>query len=130
MFSDSRRGGTLSEMAPKGTSIPNDAGKQNTIPSVARPEQRGDSDLFNNQGIGQPSSAFAADNDAPMPRGPKDMGLTGEVVTGTGNTLPAEGGSKRNQIGANHPGAKGDVRGLKHGKLNRGGFERNAEDEE
>lgn len=128
--SDPHRGGTLSEMAPQGTSIPNDAGKQNTLPSVARPEQRSGNRVFDNQGLGGPSAAFAADNDTGLPRGPKDMGLSGEVTTGTGDTLPAEVESKWNQTGTNDPGARGDTRNLKHAQLNRSGFERNVEDEE
>ncbi|KAE8167055.1 hypothetical protein BDV40DRAFT_209922 [Aspergillus tamarii] len=116
-MSSSHQGGTLSEMAPKGTTIPNDAGKQNTIPSVARPEQRSENQLFDNQGLGQPSSAFAADNEATLPQGPSDLGMSGEVVTGTGNTLPAEGESKFNQIGTDRPGVRGDTRNLKHGKV-------------
>ncbi|KAB8264557.1 hypothetical protein BDV32DRAFT_145242 [Aspergillus pseudonomiae] len=115
--SSSHQGGTLSEMAPRGTTIPNDAGKQNTIPSGPRPEQRSENRLFDNQGLGQPSSAFAADNDATMPRGPRDPGMSGEVVTGTSNTLPAEGESKGNQIGTDRPGVRGDTRNLKHGKV-------------
>ncbi|KAB8211709.1 hypothetical protein BDV34DRAFT_185113 [Aspergillus parasiticus] len=118
----SHQGGTLSEMAPKGTTIPNDAGKQNTIPSVPRPEQRSENPGFNNQGLGQPSSAFAADNEATLPQGPSDPGMTGEVVTGTGNTLPAEGESKFNQVGTDRPGVRGDTRNLKHGTVKGGVF--------
>ncbi|KAE8150905.1 hypothetical protein BDV25DRAFT_139342 [Aspergillus avenaceus] len=77
-MSNPHQGGSLSEMAPKGTSIPNDAGKQNTIPSVPRPEQRSENQEYDYQGLGQPSSAFAADNEATMPAGPGDTGSSGE----------------------------------------------------
>jgi hypothetical protein len=40
--SDPHVGGSLSDMAVTGTTIPNDAGKQNIIPSVARPDQTRD----------------------------------------------------------------------------------------
>ena len=37
--SDPKQGGDLFDMAKDGTSIPGDAGKQNLIPSVPRPDQ-------------------------------------------------------------------------------------------
>ena len=37
--SDSKQGGDLFDMAKDGTSIPNDAGKMNILPSVPRPDQ-------------------------------------------------------------------------------------------
>lgn len=113
---DSHRGGTLSEMAPEGTSIPNDAGKQNTIPSVPRPDQKAGNAEFNNEGLAYPTSAFAADNATGFPRGPGDSGATGEVVTGTGNSIGAGVESKGNTAGANYPGAgaRPDEKTLKH----------------
>lgn len=117
------RGGNLSDMAPTGTTIPNDAGKMNTIPSVPRPEQRSEDAEFSYQGTGQPSTAFAADNSTDMPRSTRDMGFSGETITGTGNTFPAQGENAGNEIGANWPGAKGSTRGLKHANKNRGEFD-------
>ena len=94
---DSHQGGSLSDMAPTGTTIPNDAGIQNKIPSVPRPDQRAENPQFTNEGLGEPSGAFAADNAASMPRSPGDVaGPTGEVITGQGNTLPAGAETKRN----------------------------------
>lgn len=87
-------GDFLTEMA-QGASIPNDAGCQHTISCVPRPEQRDESSQFNNQGISEPTTAFAADNPGAMPQDTMDMGATGEVVTGTGNTLGAENEAKR-----------------------------------
>ncbi|PWY87785.1 hypothetical protein BO70DRAFT_287600 [Aspergillus heteromorphus CBS 117.55] len=108
---DPHQGGSLYDMAAKGTRIPNDAGLMNTIPSVPRPDQRSEDDGFDNYGVAHASSAFAADNATDMPRSGRDMGATGEVITGTGNTFPAQGESKRNQTGANYPGGKGQSRG-------------------
>ncbi|PLB54782.1 hypothetical protein P170DRAFT_483505 [Aspergillus steynii IBT 23096] len=101
---DPHQGGSLSDMAATGTSIPNDAGIQRTIPSVPRPDQISESNQFNNQGLAEPTTAFAADNDASMPRGPGDLGHTGEVLTGTGNSLPASGEDKRGNVGVGYPG--------------------------
>jgi hypothetical protein len=86
---DPHQGGSLSEMAASGTQIPNDAGKMNTIPSVPRPDQRSEHFGFDNAGVAEPSTAKAADNDTNMPRSTQDVGQTGEVITGTGNSLPA-----------------------------------------
>jgi hypothetical protein len=59
---DPHQGGTLSEMAAKGTTIPNDAGQQRTIPSAPRPEQRTEHFMYDNEGVAEPSTAFAVDN--------------------------------------------------------------------
>lgn len=102
MPSDAHKGGSLSEMAPSGTSIPNDAGIQNIIPSVPRPDQRDENSQFDYEGVSQPTTAFAADNSTNMPQGTRDMGATGEVITGTGNTFPAEGESKHTRSGGKY----------------------------
>lgn len=128
-MSSPHTGGTLSEMAPSGTTIPNNAGIQNTIPSVPRPDQRSENPQFDNAGLAEPTSAFAADNATDLPRSTRDVGTTGEVVTGTGNSIGAGVERKRTQ-GANDPGARGDVRNLKHGNLNRSAFERFAKEDE
>ena len=55
------QGGSITDMAVEGTKIPNDAGTQNTIPSVPRPDQITDpSDDPNN--LGATDLAGAADN--------------------------------------------------------------------
>ncbi|ODM23101.1 hypothetical protein SI65_00690 [Aspergillus cristatus] len=127
-MSSPHTGGTLSEMAPSGTTIPNNAGIQNTIPSVPRPDQRSENPQFDNAGLAEPTSAFAADNATDLPRSTRDVGATGEVITGTGNSIGAVVERKRTQ-GANHPGARGDVRNLKHGSLNHSAFERFAKED-
>ena len=121
---DSHRGGTLSEMALTGTTIPTDAGLQNVIPSKARPDQQGENHLVSNEELAQPDLASAADNATDMPRSARDIGQTGEVVTGTGDTLPAEIETKNLQFQVNDPGAKGHDRAFKHAVKNRGAFDK------
>ena len=58
---DPKQGGDLFDMAKDGTSIPNDAGKQNLIPSVPRPDQITDPASDPND-LGAPDTASAADN--------------------------------------------------------------------
>ncbi|KZF22245.1 hypothetical protein L228DRAFT_247893 [Xylona heveae TC161] len=86
MSSDAHTGGDLSDLAVKGTKIPNDAGIQNTIPSKPRP---GQADVTNTSGgLGAENLAGAAENPKDMPAGPVDTGATGEVITGQGDQLP------------------------------------------
>ena len=82
-------------MAAKGTTIPNDAGIQNTIPSVPRPDQLEENSQFHNQGLAEPNRAAAADNATDVPRSTSDKGATGEVITGTGNTMGAGQAEKK-----------------------------------
>ncbi|KAL4776967.1 hypothetical protein BDW60DRAFT_203065 [Aspergillus nidulans var. acristatus] len=129
-MSSPHQGGSLSDMAPSGTRIPNDAGRMNTIPSVPRDDQKAEDDSFDYSGQGQPSLAFAADNYTDLPRSTNDMGFTGEVMTGTGNTIPAQAENAGNEIGGNWPGAKGQTRSLKRANKNKGGFEMQAGEDE
>ncbi|MCJ1293251.1 hypothetical protein MMC34_004805 [Xylographa carneopallida] len=92
--SDPKQGGDLFDMAKDGTTMPNDAGKMNLIPSVPRPDQMTDDNNFGNN-LGADSLAGAADNPTDISRSNKDIGMTGEAITGTGNTLPAEAETKR-----------------------------------
>lgn len=104
----SSESGDLSSMAATGTTIPPDAGTQNTIPSVPRPDQITSSSTA-------PDLASAADNSADLPRRHKDAGATGEVVTGTGDQLPASVESKNLDAGAaGNAAAKGHGRDEKH----------------
>ncbi|OQE22498.1 hypothetical protein PENSTE_c010G01388 [Penicillium steckii] len=127
---DSHQGGSLFDMAANGTSIPNDAGKMRTIPSVPRPDQRDDHFLFDNEGIAKPTTATAADNATDMPRSTRDVGQSGEVLTGAGDSMPASIESKRAYMGTNVPGANGDTRDQKHHRQNRSSFERYAKEDE
>ncbi|KAE9961250.1 hypothetical protein BLS_002896 [Venturia inaequalis] len=121
---DAHQGGDLYDMAKDGTKIPNDAGKMNLIPSVPRPDQIEET---NNDGLGDPNLQTAADNPIDIARGNKDMGTTGEVISGTGDQMPAGIESKRLHYGANQPAAKGHQRDAKHGK-EESDIERFAED--
>ncbi|KAL4907356.1 hypothetical protein BDW74DRAFT_176129 [Aspergillus multicolor] len=123
-MSSPHQGGSLTDMAATGTKIPNDAGRMNTIPSVPRPDQRSEDSNFDYSGQGQPSLAFAADNATDLPRSTKDMGFSGEVMTGTGDSFPAQAENAGNEIGANWPSVKGQTRGLKRADKNRGLFDR------
>lgn len=76
---DPHQGGDLFDMAKDGTSMPNDAGKMNIIPSVPRPGE-GEGVAIGNRA----PLASAAGNATDISRGVKDMGATGEVETGTG----------------------------------------------
>jgi len=118
---DSKQGGDLFEMAKDGTSIPNDAGKMNTIPSVPRPGE-GEGQVNANQS----SLAGAASNATDISRGVRDMGATGEVETGTGDQLPAQAESKRLHYGANDPLSKGHDRYDKHSRQKESDLERYA----
>lgn len=117
-------------MAVSGTTIPNDAGKQRTIPSVPRPDQRAEHFLYDNEGIAEPNLATAADNATDLPRSTRDVGQTGEVMSGTGDSIPASIESKRAYMGTNIPGGAGDSRDMKHNKYNRSSFERYAKEDE
>ena len=100
-------------MAADGTSIPGDAGKMNTIPSVPNPHQASDAKA----GLGAPEGASAADNPTDMPRNPRDMAGGGdEVITGVGDQMPGEATSKHTHFGGGNPLAKGSERYDKHTK--------------
>ncbi len=101
-------------MAVDGTKIPNDAGKQNVISSVPRPDQKSGHSEFDSAGTGFAEPQSAADNATDLPRRNQDTGVTGEVVTGTGDQLPAEVETKRLHVGASNPAAKGHDRVEKH----------------
>ncbi|KAF2143799.1 uncharacterized protein K452DRAFT_285838 [Aplosporella prunicola CBS 121167] len=90
MSSDAHTGGNLSDMAVKGTTVPGDAGKMNTIPSVARADQTSENSSHNPLGAADVHSA--ADNATALGL---DHGATGGVVSGTGDQLPASVESKR-----------------------------------
>ena len=64
---DSHQGGDLFDMAKDGTTIPNDAGVHNLIPSVPRPDQKTDDNNFGNN-LGAEDLAGAADNATDIPR--------------------------------------------------------------
>lgn len=120
---DPHQGGDLSDMAATGTTMPNDAGKMDVLPSVPRPDQ-----LVENKDPTQTASdlAGAADNASDIPRRYQDIGATGEVITGTGDQLPAQVESKRLHFGANEPLSKGHDRYDKHSRQKESDLERYA----
>ncbi|KAI1402190.1 hypothetical protein F4819DRAFT_485808 [Hypoxylon fuscum] len=82
----SKEGGDLSQMAKDGTSIPGDAGKQNTIPSVPNPDQK---HRDTGGGIGATSLNSAADN--PIGGG---KNADNDAVTATGHSVPQSTAAK------------------------------------
>jgi hypothetical protein len=111
MSSDAHEGGDLSDMAASGTKIPNDAGNYETLPSVPHPTQKAENPAFHAGFIDAPDQQGATDNVADMPRAPKDTGVTGEVISGTGDQMPPGVESKRlGMQDAGGPAAKGHPR--------------------
>ncbi|KAK0656935.1 hypothetical protein B0T16DRAFT_385560 [Cercophora newfieldiana] len=96
------QGGDLFDMAKEGTKVPADSAKPNVIPSVARPDQHGES---TGAGLGSSSLHQAADN-ATATTG------FGETISAAGGQLPDDidqkysrsGGKERNQGNAPHGG--------------------------
>ena len=84
---DAHQGGSLEELAATGTKVPNDAGVQNLIPSVPRPDQLTEDSNFAKGNVGASDLQGAADNATDFPRRNKDIGATSEVITGTGGKL-------------------------------------------
>jgi hypothetical protein len=113
---DPHQGGNLSDMAVTGTTMPNDAGKQNIIPSVPRSDQQAENPAYHKGFINAGDPQGAADNPVDMPRQYKDIGATSEVITGTGDQLPPQVESKNLHFGANDPLAKGHDRYDKHAR--------------
>jgi len=85
-------GGDLFDLAEKGTTVPEDSAKPRFIPSVPRPDQIASETDPN--ALGGRSLAEAADNASDIPRSAKDISAQ-DVLTGTGDTLPATVDSKR-----------------------------------
>ncbi|KAI2465914.1 hypothetical protein F4781DRAFT_434920 [Annulohypoxylon bovei var. microspora] len=82
----SKEGGDLNQMAKDGTSIPGDAGKQNTIPSVPSPEQKSQRAAG---GIGASSLHSAADNPIGGGKNADD-----NAVTASGHAVPQSTAAK------------------------------------
>ncbi|KAF2083547.1 hypothetical protein K490DRAFT_51381 [Saccharata proteae CBS 121410] len=118
MPTDPHQGGSLTDMAVNGTTVPGDAGKMNTIPSVPRPGQTTEQSELNP--IGAADQHSAVDNPTDIPRSGKDMGATGGVITGTGDQLPATIESKRMHFSPNDAKSKGHDRYDKHSQDKQG----------
>jgi len=117
-YSDPKQGGDLSDMAATGTTVPNDAGVQNLIPSKPRSDQLADETDPNN--LGADDLATAADNPGDIPRSTKDTSVAPDILTGTGDSLPGQTASKRLHPtpggGPHDPLSKGHPRTEKHAK--------------
>ncbi|KAF1839479.1 hypothetical protein BDW02DRAFT_539722 [Decorospora gaudefroyi] len=109
MAPDPHEGGRLEDMAAKGTTIPGDAGKQNLIPSVPRPDQKDASIEF-----AHADPAHAADNAFDIPRSVHDRGQTAEVITGRGDQLTSNVEKKNLDDASYDPRAKGHDQYAKH----------------
>ena len=126
------QGGSLTDMAVEGTHVDPTAATPRTIPSKPNPHQ-----MTEQSDLGAPDIAGAADNagDISRVRFPppfacsfawhekkltahtqttRDNAPTGDVITGTGDALPAEVGSKRLHNVAQGDVSKGSVRYDKH----------------
>ena len=98
-------------MAAEGTTIPNDAGDYNLVPSVPDEHQKAENPAFHNHFLNSADSQGAVDNAVDPPRGYRDDGATGEVITGTGDQMPADVERKRFGLDeAGGPAAKGHAR--------------------
>lgn len=108
--SDPHTGGTLEQMAAKGTRVPNDAGLQNTIPSKPNPSDLRSattSHAGDPNPLGSHPTAQAAGGLADVPRSARDAAPAGEVATGTGDSVPAAVETKRLDPGDERFRAKG-----------------------
>jgi len=118
-------GGDLFDMAKDGTTVPEDSAQPRLIPSKARPDQYATTKASEADPnfLGGTNLAEAADNASDIPRGPRDNEPV-EAITGTGDALPSQIGSKRLHDvpgGVVHdPQAKGSTRFEKHKAQNGG----------
>ncbi|KAK2691600.1 hypothetical protein QWA68_007812 [Fusarium oxysporum] len=109
-MSDSKQGGDLFDMAKDGTSIPGDAGKQNTIKSVPNPHQR-DGEAAG--GLGSFDLAGAADNAVLSASEGRESGV-GEGISATGHDIP--------QSVTGKPGGRGGTQGKEEIRRDTGAF--------
>ncbi|KAF9772299.1 hypothetical protein IL306_010001 [Fusarium sp. DS 682] len=109
-MSDPKQGGDLFQMAKDGTSIPGDAGKQNTISSVPNPHQR-DGEAAG--GLGSTDLAGAADNAVLSASEGRKFGV-GEGISATGHDIP--------QSVTGKPGGRGGTQGKEEIRRDTGGF--------
>lgn len=122
---DPHEGGDLSDMAAEGTTMPNDAGDYELLPSVPDEHQKAENPAFHQQFINAPDPQGAVDNAVDMPRQTRDSGETGEVITGTGDQMPVDVERKRFGLDdAGGPAAKGHPREGKASSDHRDEFDR------
>ncbi|KAL9097652.1 MAG: hypothetical protein Q9163_006320 [Psora crenata] len=119
------QGGSITDMAVEGTTVPADSATPRTIPSKPRPHQTIDPSNDPNN-LGASDLDGVADNPSDMPRTTRDIAPTVDVVTGTGDSLPSEVGAKRLHNVMNPAASKGDARSDKHAKQKGSDQEKNA----
>ncbi|KAL9131065.1 MAG: hypothetical protein Q9217_000888 [Psora testacea] len=112
------QGGSITDMAVDGTTVPEDSATPRIIPSKPRPGQITDPTNDPNN-LGASDLAGAADNAQDISRvyiraHNPDKAPTADVITGTGDALPSEVGSKRLHNVMNPDISKGDGRYDKH----------------
>lgn len=111
MSGDAHKGGELSDMAASGTKVRNDVGTYEKLPSVPNPQQKAESQAYQNGLGGAGDVQGAADNPSSMSEAGPGAGATGQVLTATGDQLPPRVESKRlDAQDASGPAAKGHAR--------------------
>lgn len=119
------QGGSLSDMAVSGTTVPSSSAEPYIIPSVPRPDQTTDSSSDPND-LGTTDLAGAADNASDMPKSTLDTAPSSSIITGTGDAIPAEAASKRMHELGNADLSKGHARYDKHVRQKGSDFEKGA----
>ncbi|KAI4178699.1 MAG: hypothetical protein L6R41_008266 [Letrouitia leprolyta] len=119
------QGGSLSDMAVSGTTVPSTSATPNTIPSVPRPDQATDSSSDPND-LGTTDLAGQADNASDMPKSTRDAAPSSEIISGTGDSIPTETASKRMHELGNPDLSKGHARYDKHVRQKGSDFEKGA----
>ncbi|KAL8782732.1 MAG: hypothetical protein Q9213_005156 [Squamulea squamosa] len=107
------QGGSLSDMAVEGTTVPSDSAKPNIIPSKPRPDQTTFSSDDPND-LGSTDLAGVADNTNDMPKSVLDQAPSSSIISGTGDAIPDEASSKRLHELGNPDLSKGHARYDKH----------------
>lgn len=95
-------------MAKDGTTIPADAATPRIITSVPRPDQM--TENIGDDASAPADSAGVTDNATDIPRTNRDTFVTGEVISGTGDQMPATIESKRLYFERNPAAGKGNIR--------------------
>ncbi|CAO1605242.1 hypothetical protein XANCAGTX0491_008764 [Xanthoria calcicola] len=107
------QGGSLSDMAVSGTTVPSDSATPRTIPSKPRPDQTTTSSSDPHD-LGSTTLASVADNVNDMPQSVRDQAPTASIISGTGDAIPDEAASKRLHELGNPDLSKGHARYDKH----------------
>ncbi|KAL8697687.1 MAG: hypothetical protein Q9201_007002 [Fulgogasparrea decipioides] len=112
-------------MAAEGTTVPSSSATQRTIPSVPRPGQATRSSDDPND-LGTTDLAGQADNINDLPKSTKDKAPTADIISGTGDAVPAEVSSKNLHELGNPDLSKGHARYDKHVRQKGSDYEQSA----